>query len=71
MSKGLQYPVKKTFKYQGKTYRRGEFWTPLGGMFDKQIIEQEDVVGKPEIISRKEVGKQAQLRFKRLAGGGW
>ena len=35
----IEYIVRQRFQYGNRTYEKGETWEPVGGKFDKQIIE--------------------------------
>lgn len=35
----IVYQVKHEFKYNGQTYKPGDTWEPVGGKWDKRLIE--------------------------------
>lgn len=64
------YEVIKDFKYQDKMYLRGEEWKPLGGIWDRQLIAQQEYVLAVEDTDkiRAEKAKQATARLETMPG---
>lgn len=48
----VRYRARKTFKYGGKTIKKGQIWKPAGGKFDTHIMDQGGLVYR-EVVSRR------------------
>ncbi len=59
-----RYIVASPFKYGGRLYQEGEDWTPTGGAWDKQIIEQKKLVKQKDDVANVNPRRKSKLRDK-------
>lgn len=48
----VRYRARKTFKYGGKTVKKGRIWKPAGGKFDKHIMDQGGLVYREVVAAQ-------------------
>lgn len=56
----LVLDVIKDFKYAGKEYKKGDEWSPEGGIWDEQLIDQQEYVKSRDPLAEQH--KQARVR---------
>jgi len=48
----MEYIAKRVFRYDNRQYQPGDVWEPAGGKFDRQIIDNDFVVLRPEVTAQ-------------------
>lgn len=50
----VRFRARKTFKYGGKTIKKGQIWKPAGGKHDKHIMDQGGLVYREVVPPRRQ-----------------
>jgi len=66
-----QYKVRKSFQYNNKLYVPGDLWSPQGGKFDYQIIEQGVMVDSRPVPDKKVIRKLGADVYQLLQDAGF
>ncbi len=61
----MMYEVLRTFKYNGRQYKRGDTWEPAGGKFDQQIIGMAENKATPLVVPLEREPNARDLRVSR------